>query len=531
MEGERTDQSAHQNDFSAKVNKFDGMSWMRVVAVLTSLGLCVLLYGIEQTIVSTAVSDIGRGVNATGSLTWITTSYLLTSTVVQPVVGRLSDVFGTKRMLIIEVWIFVIGNIIAGVAKSLPHLVAGRLISGIGGAGLFSLAIIMVSQLTNERQRGLYLNLINLAFVASDTIGPTIGGILAKSGNWRWIFLINAPIGPAVTLALVFLVHVSRAPQQYLSMRSMIKDLDLDLTGMFMLMSSLSLLIVALNIGGEARPWDSPTIIGLFSGCGVSFLAFLVAEKYAKYPLVPLSLFVIGNSEVISAALVIPFLLAVAVASLLSGWIVNKTGHIRLTILCSLAFTPIGEGLLSLADENATLGEVAGYSLLVGFGFGGAAQLSIVVAQAGLPNDLLPTITALLTTTPSLGGVLGVGIIGTVINNVFRARLQRQVDISQIPRLNDAVASSRDPQIGAYVVSAYVHASQIGFQILAGVAVVQVILFLGTRSVLLNKGHMSHHDVRGTSAATPVEVSGDLEAQTRRRVDHDQDVGSSEKAG
>ncbi|KAF9455740.1 major facilitator superfamily domain-containing protein [Collybia nuda] len=112
------------------------------------------------------------------------------------VVGASKDAVGTKRLLIIEIWVFILGNLIAGLSKGLTQLVAGRLISGVGGAGLLSLSSILVSQLTNERQRGAYLNLINLVFTVADAIGPLVGGGFSKSGNWRWIFLFNAPFGP-----------------------------------------------------------------------------------------------------------------------------------------------------------------------------------------------------------------------------------------------------------------------------------------------------------------------------------------------
>ncbi|EKM53013.1 uncharacterized protein PHACADRAFT_98931 [Phanerochaete carnosa HHB-10118-sp] len=99
-------------------------------------------------------------------------------------------------MLVCEVWVFIVGNIIAGTSRSLSQLVAGRMVAGVGGAGLLSLCTIIVSQLTNERQRSTYLNLINAVFIIADSLGPILGGLLAKSGNWRWIFLLNAPIGP-----------------------------------------------------------------------------------------------------------------------------------------------------------------------------------------------------------------------------------------------------------------------------------------------------------------------------------------------
>ncbi|KAG6809887.1 hypothetical protein H0H92_014268 [Tricholoma furcatifolium] len=199
----------------------------------------------EQTIVATSISTIGAALHTTGSLTWITTSYLVTTTVCQPITGRLADAVGAKRLLVIEVWVFIVGNIIAGTGKNLTQLVAGRLITGVGAAGLLSLAVILVSHLTNERQRGSYLNLINLVFSVADAVGPIVGGGFSKSGNWRWIFLFNAPFGP----------------------------------------------VIALNLGGQSFPWSSPTIICMLCADAVMIIAFIIVENYASEPIAPMKFF------------------------------------------------------------------------------------------------------------------------------------------------------------------------------------------------------------------------------------------------
>ncbi|KAI0074808.1 MFS general substrate transporter [Panus rudis PR-1116 ss-1] len=317
---------------------------------------------------------------------------------------------------------------------------------------------------------------------------------------------------------------------------------------MIVLITSLTLLIIALNLGGEARPWKSPTIIGLFAGAGGAFLAFVFAEKSAKYPVVPMGLFasmkwrnvplmtvvrcllffhlfattfyvpiflqVIGHPEVLAAALVIPFLLMAAVASLLNSYIVAKTGLIRPVFLASLVILPVGLGLMSTLNQYSSIGQIVGYSLICGFGFGGGTQLTLLIAQVGLPSDLLPTVTAMVSATPNLGGVLGVGIIGTIINNTFRMRLQHLVGSLTIPHINDAVTASKDLSIGANVVVAYVHAFQLGFKILAGIAVVQLVLCLGARRVTLQGGEKEKKQeqeqelcvVRGGEITAPIEM-------------------------
>ncbi|KAI0083894.1 major facilitator superfamily domain-containing protein [Irpex rosettiformis] len=512
---ESADSESHgiQHATILRQEKFDEMSKARIALILFSLGLCTFLYAIEQTIVATAVSNIGTGVKATGSLTWITTSYLLTTTVFQPLTGRLSDVFGTKRMLVCEVWVFIFGNIVAGTAHNLTQLVAGRLISGVGGAGLLSLCTIVLSQLTHERQRSTYLNLINAVFIISDSLGPIIGGALAKSGNWRWIFLLNAPIGPLITAIFIYAVHIPH-PLDHSSIRAAIRTLDL--FGMGFLVTWLTLLIIALNLGGDAYPWNSPVIIGLFVGAGVAFVAFVLAEKYATNPVVPLGLYVkwasrnvpimtvvrallffhlytttfyvpiTGKSNVVAAALVIPFLLTAAVSSTLASLFTAQLHIVRPPFLLGLIILPIGMGLMSTLDQHSSIGKLIGYSIICGFGFGSGTITSVIIPQAGVSKDLLPTVTAVISATPNLGGVLGVGIIGTIINNQFRHKLTSLVGSAHVPvNINDAVSAARNPAIGSEVVLAYVDAFRLGFRILAGIAVFQFVLCLGLARVVL----------------------------------------------
>jgi len=428
----------------------------------------------------------------------------------------------------------VIGNIIAGTAKSLPQLVAGRLISGVGGAGLLSLSTIILSQLTHERQRGSYLNLINFVFLVSDSLGPILGGLLARGGNWRWIFLFNTPFAPLITAVLIFAVHLQPSKSSFNGIRGAIKSLDA--VGMMMIVTSLSLLIVALNLGGDAFLWNASVTIGLFVGSAVSFVLFIVSERHAAYPVVPMSLFgmikfrnvpimtvhrtllffhifastfylpiflqVTGRTSVLAAALVVPFCLLAGVASTITNLITSKYGHVRLAFMATLAVLPVGMGLMSTLTAKSSIGQVVGYSLISGFGFGCGTQLTMVIAQVGLSNDLLPTVTAFISATPNLGGVLGVAIVGTVVNTVFRSNLSKSlVGISTIPHINDAVVASKDPIIGQQVVDAYVSAFRVGFRILAGVAVLQFLLCLGLGRVELTGGTRKERGVCEEEAA------------------------------
>ncbi|KAG5637006.1 hypothetical protein H0H81_006150 [Sphagnurus paluster] len=564
--------------------KFDDMRPGKIVLILFSLGLASFLYAIEQTIVNTSISTIGNALQTDGSLTWISTSYLLTTTVFQPVTGRLAVGISADPF---TSWVSTCGtlteicdwthtgrsNIIAGFSNSLTQLVAGRLVGGVGGAGLLSLSTIMVSHLTNERQRGSYLNLINLVFTFADAMGPIVGGGFSKSGNWRWIFLFNAPFGPVITAILLIALRnsgpspsASDPPSSSTSRRgvSSIRTnlARLDFAGMLTLIATLAFLVVALNLGGQSLPWGSPTIIGMFVAAGVSFVLFIVVERYSVQPVAPLGLFVswrwrnvpliivvrtllffhlfsmtfylplflqvIGVSNINAGALVIPFLSMAAISSTITNYIAYRTALVLGPFFFALAVLPVGMGLMSTLDASASIGKVVGFSLICGFGFGCGTQISLVIAQVGLPKNELSTVTALVSSAPNLGGVLGVGVVGTgtssrslitnltlypsVINNTFRRAFTRALaDTQQLTshlNLNDVVALVERPPPGvvrALVVQAYVQAWRTGIRVLAGIAVAQLLLALLLRPVELDDGKGAGEDAEAES--------GDVEAK------------------
>ncbi|KIJ37188.1 hypothetical protein M422DRAFT_33878 [Sphaerobolus stellatus SS14] len=506
--------------------KFDEMSTGRVALILVGLGVACFLFAIEQTIVATSTAGIGEALNVKGSLTWITTSYLLTTCAFLPITGRLADAIGARLLLIIDVWIFIIGNLIAGLAKNLTQLVAGRLLSGVGGAGILTLAIIVISHLTHEKQRGNYFTLVNIVYTFADAMGPIVGGAFTRTGNWRWIFLFNAPFGPVITVILLKILklpnpHASSSKSRY--WRTTLQRLDI--LGMLMLIATLTFLVIALNTGGQSLPWNSSVIIGLLCASSVSFAGFLLVEKWAKMPIAPLHLFskwewrnvpiivlsrtllffhlfalsfylplflqVIGISPINASALIIPFLSTAATASTICNYLTAKYGYMTSSYTISNAVLSAAMGLLSTLRGNSSIARIVGYSLLAGAGFGCGTQTTVVIAQIGIPRDLLSTVTALVSTVASLGGVLGVAIIGTITQNTFKHHLSPAILAIPNVNVNDAVILVRDnPQIRAEVIEAYIQAWRIGCRTLAGIAAAQIILGLGLREVSLTGKHV-----------------------------------------
>ncbi|KAI0691485.1 major facilitator superfamily domain-containing protein [Cytidiella melzeri] len=289
------------------------------------------------------------------------------------------------------------------------------------------------------------------------------------------------------------------------------------------LVTWLTLLIVALNLGGDAYAWSSPVIIGLFAGTASAFVAFVVAEKYATKPVVPLGLYakwasrnvpimtvtrallffhlfastfyipiflqVTGKSNIVAAALIIPFLCTAAISSTLGSQFVARLHIVRPPFLVGLAILPIGMGLVSTLDQHSSIGKLIGYTIICGIGFGSGTVTSVIIPQAGVDKELLPTVTAVISATPNLGGALGVGIIGTIINNQFRHKLTSLIGQAHVPaNINDAVTAAMIPAIHSEVVAAYVDAFRLGFRILAGIAVFQFVLCTALAPVVLTDG-------------------------------------------
>ncbi|KAK0440828.1 major facilitator superfamily domain-containing protein [Armillaria borealis] len=507
--------------------KVNDMSLVQVSVLLLSLGLALFLFAIDETIVATSVSTIGAELDIKGSLSWITTSYLLTTTIIQPITGRIADAVGVKPLVFLELWVFIVGNIIAGTSRGLLQMIVGRLISGIGGAGLLSLTGIIIAQLTHEKQRGAYMNIFNIVFILSDSIGPIAGGALANAGQWRWIFLFTAPFGPVIT---IFLWATLRIPPPVSRIRTFREALaKIDLIGMLLIVVSLSCLVVALNMGGQDLPWNSSVVIGCFAGAGASFLAFIVVETKAEMPVLPVELFstwkwrnvsimtavrtlsffhifalvfylpvflqVISMSSVVSSALIIPFLIMAAISSTATSWLAPKWGGgyaLKALFVIPLAILAGGMGLMSTLNEGSSISRIIGYSLICGVGFGSGTQMTMVIAQIGLPADYLSTVTALVGTAPTLGGVLGVAIV--VINNAFRDILVRSPYLKEITSLNpnsvvDTLSrlAESGPERQA-VVGAYVGAWQRGCWVLVGVAGLEAVLCLGLKAVVFDDG-------------------------------------------
>lgn len=258
-----------------------GLSGRALATVFGALMLGMFLAALDQTIVSTALPTIVGDLGGLDHLAWVVTSYLLASTVLTPLYGKLGDMYGRKPLFLAAILIFLAGSMLAGLSQSMGQLIAFRAVQGIGAGGLMVGAQAIIADIVPARERGRYMGLIGAVFAVASVAGPLLGGFFVETISWRWVFYVNMPIGLLAVLVVVFKLHLRTPAQRH----------SIDYLGAVLLTTSVSALTLLTTWGGTDHAWGSPTIIGL----GVVSVAFLAAfvwqERRAAEPIIPLSLF------------------------------------------------------------------------------------------------------------------------------------------------------------------------------------------------------------------------------------------------
>ena len=255
--------------------------------------LAMLLGSLDQTIVSTALPTVVRDLGGLDQLSWVVTAYLLGATVSMPLWGRASDVYGRKRLFIAAILVFLAGSALSGLAGTLGQLIAFRALQGLGAGGLMTLAMALVAEIVPPRERGRYQGYIQMIFVAASVAGPLLGGLFTDHASWRWIFYVNLPIG-AVVLVLVAVA---------LDVPARRGEARVDYLGAALLAGALTCLLLFTTWGGQEYAWDSAEIVGLAIGAVALFGAWVVQQRRAAEPILPLRLFSSPVFTIVSAAL------------------------------------------------------------------------------------------------------------------------------------------------------------------------------------------------------------------------------------
>lgn len=414
-------------------------------AIFFALSLVLLLASLDQTIVATALPTIVRDIGGLTHLTWIVTAYLLATTVVVPVYGKLGDLFGRRIVLQGAVIIFLVGSALCGIAQNLPEMIAFRFLQGLGGGGLIVTSVAVVGDVVPPRERGKYQGFFGGIFGLSTVLGPLIGGFIVDQFSWRWIFLINLPFG---ILALLVINRTFR-PQLKKS------DISIDYAGAVLLGMALTALVIVTSLG-ETLIKEAPVSLFAISLLGiVSLASFIYVERRVPDPLMPLSLFK-NRAFVIAASIgfivglalfgsitllplyfqivkgldptnagwhLTPMMVGVFVTSNVSGQIIARIGRYKIFPIVGTGIMTVALFLLSRISIETTPFTASIYMLILGLGLGMVMQILIMAVQNAVAFEQLGVATSGTTLFRSIGGVVGAAMFGAI----FAATLQRLV--------------------------------------------------------------------------------------------------------
>jgi EmrB/QacA subfamily drug resistance transporter len=425
-----------------------------------------LLASLDQTIVGTAMPKIVGDLNGLQHYSWVITGYLVASTAMMPIFGKISDIFGRKWLYMLGICTFLAGSMLSGLSQSMEALIAFRTLQGLGAGMMQPIALAMIGDIFTPAERGKYQGLIGAVFGLSMIVGPQLGGFITDNLSWRWVFYVNVPVAIAA-LAVVFVVFPSHT--------ALHRRHSIDWLGSAALIASVVPLLVALSIGsthpdGSATlAWNSPQILGLFAVAIAIGLIFLAIESRAAEPTIPLDLFrnrifsvsmvivfltsmgmfgailyiplfvqdVLMQSATNSGFILTPMMLGVIVVSIVSGLLMSKTGKYKALAIVGTAVTTVGLYLLStmtVATDNATL---VRDMVVMGLGLGTSMALFTIVVQNAFTADRIGVVTASLAFFRSIGGAVGVALLGSVMNSRFIDELQKGLPS----------AGSLDPQV------------------------------------------------------------------------------------
>lgn len=417
-----------------------------LVGVLVSLFLAAL----DQTIVATALPRIVADLQGIDLLAWITTAYLLASTAMVPIYGKLSDIYGRKIVLICGIILFLAGSMLCGIAPSMMTLVIFRGVQGLGAAALTSTAFAVPADLFAPSERARYQGMFAAVFGLASVIGPYIGGLLTDTINWRWVFYVNVPLG---FLALVFIIL--KMPRLHSGIHSAI-----DYLGSVLLMVTVVPLLLALTLDKTSFPWTSTLILGLFGLSAIGLVAFLLVEMRAPSPIIPLQLFrirtfslliivslcfgatlfasilflslylvnVLGVSATSAGTALIPLTFGMVLSSILSSVIVQRTGRYKIMILIGMSIVASGFWWLSTLDISTTLNAVRLRMVVVGLGMGPALPILNLVLQNAVPFEHVGIATASRQFFQQLGQVLGATIFGVLLTSSLTTAISANLE-------------------------------------------------------------------------------------------------------
>jgi EmrB/QacA subfamily drug resistance transporter len=410
----------------------------RILAIYAGLMVTLFLAALDQTIVATALPKIVSDVGGFTQYSWVFTAYMLTSTVTVPLYGKLGDVWGRKNLFLFAIVIFLVGSALCGAATDMTQLVLFRAIQGIGAGGLIPLSLAVVGNIVPPRDRGRWQGLIGAVFAASSILGPAVGGFIVDNASWRWVFLVNIPIG-GLALVVISITMPRRTPQTQHS---------IDWLGAALLAAGVGSLLMGLVWGGQEYPWTSGHVVGALGISALFLVAFALVERRAEEPILPFDILrnpivagsvacvalagvamfgtisyvplfvqgVIGASATSSGIVLMPLMLGAVGTSLITGQLISRTGRYRWNVVLGPLVLATGMFLLWRMDVHTTRGEAARNMVVAGIGMGSMMQVFIISVQNAVSRVHIGSATALTQFSRQMGATIGVTVMGAIVN-------------------------------------------------------------------------------------------------------------------
>jgi EmrB/QacA subfamily drug resistance transporter len=451
-------------------------SHAQIVTILSGLMMGMFLGALDQTIVSTSIRTIADDLQGLSIQAWVTTAYLITATVTTPIYGKLGDLYGRKKLFMFAISVFIIGSALCSFATSMYQLAAFRAFQGLGAGGLFTLVLAIVGDIVSPRERARYTGYFMAMFGTSSVLGPVIGGFFAGRdellgmAGWRWVFLVNVPIGLAALVVVLRTLHVHRTPRPPGAVR-------IDWWGAATLVVGLVPLLAVAEQGREWG-WSSPRSVACFVVAALGLVAFWLAERRTgDAALIPLRLFrvramavTLGASVVIGVAmfggmmilplymqivhgatptesgfLMLPLVAGLMTASIGSGVVISRTGHVRLFPIVGSGMVVVALALLSLTSADTSLVWLALGMFLLGLGLGQCMQPLLLIAQSSVSPSEIGVATSSATFFRQIGGTLGVAVLLSVLFSTVGGNITAAIDDAQSdPAFQQALQADPD---------------------------------------------------------------------------------------